>query len=772
MAYRGNRGGGNSRNNSGKGFYGAPRGRSSWSSPKGESTAQNNNSYPNQQNMNHFPPPQHRADVAPAEAPQASSEDIVAHHMHDRFLYLFALLLGNSVEVTTQTGDIFQGLLHGCSADADLGVVLKMARLIHPEDKDRDDTYETLAFPPKDIVGIAISNFDLTPPVVAKGPPGFKGQGFNTDTGISGHSGEIKERELERWVPDKNSNIPFMSLEDTPNQFVDDKGKWDQFAANESLFNVTSNYDELIYTTAIDRSVPNFKESEKVAARLANEILNKTTNNAHMAEERGQEVAGGMDEEDKYSSVARPGKYMAPAARSKPPKDTPAKTPEVADAKPKPMPGTRISQKKADAIFQLFTNNTKSLSIATQRKLYGEARPNKPIEEELMGTFRQFVSTEKERLQQTKQTLLKKDKDGKVAELVKFSKSFKLNTPVPDDIKALISKDTQKATDAETSLPSISEKPETETSQKPKATAAKLNVNASEFKPNPAAKPFTPSSEPKKDANAFFTNGKPTLASSAGVKWLFSKSKEFCDPSTLAPTWPTEGKPYTQQFIATPVEVPFPAGGAPPAGQGFGQGGYYPAYRYPNQMPYSAMPPMNMPQQMPFMGMASPHPPPYIGYPNPGNHPSPSGQMYYKHPSSEGMPQSSYPGSPGRPPMYAPPISHSPMMMPPLNANGVLMTPRPIMGDGSFQHMRPMPPPTHHSGPPQSHPMPAQSPQIMGPAFHPPPPQHQHGSPQHHQPMYPHYPLPPQHYPAQPQYNRSNKSKGRSNHDKPHASQN
>lgn len=47
---------------------------------------------------------------------------------------------------------------------------------------------------------------------------------------------------------------------------------WDQFAANESMFGVTTQFDEDVYTTKIDRSAPDFKERERKAQRLANEI--------------------------------------------------------------------------------------------------------------------------------------------------------------------------------------------------------------------------------------------------------------------------------------------------------------------------------------------------------------------------------------------------------------------------------------------------------------------------------------------------------------------
>ena len=86
-------------------------------------------------------------------------------------------------------------------------------------------------------------------------------------------------------------------------------GKWDQFAANEQLFNVRATYDENLYTTALDKSsVGAHKQRE--AARLAREIEGQTTSNIHLAEERGQKVEGDygeLDEEDKYSGVLTSG---------------------------------------------------------------------------------------------------------------------------------------------------------------------------------------------------------------------------------------------------------------------------------------------------------------------------------------------------------------------------------------------------------------------------------------------------------------------------------
>ena len=48
---------------------------------------------------------------------------------------------------------------------------------------------------------------------------------------------------------------------------------WDQFATNEKLFGVKAVFDEDLYTTKLDRSAPNFKERERKAQMIANEIM-------------------------------------------------------------------------------------------------------------------------------------------------------------------------------------------------------------------------------------------------------------------------------------------------------------------------------------------------------------------------------------------------------------------------------------------------------------------------------------------------------------------
>ena len=58
--------------------------------------------------------------------------------------------------------------------------------------------------------------------------------------------------------------------------------------------------------------------------------------------------------------------------------------------------------------------------------------------------FRNFVSTEKDRLMKKKQALMKSEMDKRLTDLVNFSKSFKLNKPIPDDLVPILAKDEDK----------------------------------------------------------------------------------------------------------------------------------------------------------------------------------------------------------------------------------------------------------------------------------------------------------------------------------------
>jgi PAB1-binding protein PBP1 len=92
-----------------------------------------------------------------------------------------------------------------------------------------------------------------------------------------------------------------MSLESPANQ----RGTWDQFAVAEQR-GLTTDYDENIYTTRINRDDPDYKRRAELAERKAREIESSAPMTSHVAEERrADHKAGGNaddqgDEEEKY----------------------------------------------------------------------------------------------------------------------------------------------------------------------------------------------------------------------------------------------------------------------------------------------------------------------------------------------------------------------------------------------------------------------------------------------------------------------------------------
>jgi PAB1-binding protein PBP1 len=120
---------------------------------------------------------------------------------------------------------------------------------------------------------------------------------FQTDSAIS-KDRFGGERMLQRWVPDSNDGIDG-SLEKSTN-----KGTWDQFAENERLFGLKTDYDENIYTTAINKNHPQYRERIAAAEKKAREIERSAASTAHVAEERVMDYVAGNDkggdnEEDK-----------------------------------------------------------------------------------------------------------------------------------------------------------------------------------------------------------------------------------------------------------------------------------------------------------------------------------------------------------------------------------------------------------------------------------------------------------------------------------------
>lgn len=76
---------------------------------------------------------------------------------------------------------------------------------------------------------------------------------------------------MHKWNPELPDGDVLESLEDGLAS-GGGGGSWDQFAANEKLFGLKTDFDEELYTTRLDRSAPDYKDREKWAIEKANEI--------------------------------------------------------------------------------------------------------------------------------------------------------------------------------------------------------------------------------------------------------------------------------------------------------------------------------------------------------------------------------------------------------------------------------------------------------------------------------------------------------------------
>ncbi|KAG8763788.1 hypothetical protein FRC12_008407 [Ceratobasidium sp. 428] len=185
-----------------------------------------------------------------------------------------------------------------------------------------------------------------------------------------------------------------------------------------------------------------------------------STNNPHLAEERGAVDDSGMNEEDKYSSVVRgQNAYIPPGARraaqangssaSPSPAPTAAKSPPAttAPAAAKSPPPANTSTASTPAATPAATAESKPEvpKLAINGAETATGTPAKPGENNLVGSFREFVTNEKQRLAQKKQAIVKSEKEKRMAELVAFSQTFKLNKPIPKDLVPILTKDSEKA---------------------------------------------------------------------------------------------------------------------------------------------------------------------------------------------------------------------------------------------------------------------------------------------------------------------------------------
>ncbi|KAH6621443.1 hypothetical protein B0J18DRAFT_227411 [Chaetomium sp. MPI-SDFR-AT-0129] len=332
---------------------------------------------------------------------------------------------------------------------------------------------------------------------------------FRTDAAIS-NSRLGPERALKAWVPDTSYEVDG-SLEKSSGSGSGSKNNgvpWDQFAENERLFGLRTDYDENIYTTTIDKSHPQYKERLAAADRKAREIERSLPTTSHVAEERVMDFVGGedqRDEEDKYSGVRRQdfpplnpreNKYTPPARRAPTgqatvkgvpvdpaiissqlkaapvPKPAPAQPSKPIESKlekpvapvtdkpaePKVAPAaTSVEGKKspeskvepaADAKPAEAKDATATRPSGSNARSTPKAGPvpgvTANVERDVLSSFKNFAVTQRSMAEKVRTTRAKADKEVKLTELKKFAENFKLFTPVPTDLISIIAKDPAK----------------------------------------------------------------------------------------------------------------------------------------------------------------------------------------------------------------------------------------------------------------------------------------------------------------------------------------
>ncbi|KAJ5297877.1 hypothetical protein N7508_008126 [Penicillium antarcticum] len=393
-------------------------------------------------------------------------------HAHDRLVFLFASFIGLQTTITTKAGEKLSGIFSNSTLESnDSSFTLKMVQRADQEDQLTTNGVSDVAVPYlgsgpeynmqfdiREIADISVPNV-TTAEVSAKVSNGAS-QGFRTDSDISGNLA-MRERTLQRWEPSENDVD--MSIE-TSNSAAG----WDQFETNERLTGFKSDYNESIYTTHLDRTDPSYSAALEKASRIAAEIEGSASDNSHLREERGlvEPATGDQDEEDKYSGVRREEKAFPPLLSGQPNKYTPPgrrqAAPQPTNAPPKqaapPASVPSITKKETptaqqpepttlqpSAEIESGSASAKAFSPgppAVKRPSAENATAN--VETEVLDHFRQFANSEKLKMQERRRNQASYDRTVKLNELMKFSKSFKLSTPVPKDLVPILAKDRMK----------------------------------------------------------------------------------------------------------------------------------------------------------------------------------------------------------------------------------------------------------------------------------------------------------------------------------------
>lgn len=120
----------------------------------------------------------------------------------------------------------------------------------------------------------------------------------------------------------------------------------------------------------------------------------------------------------------------------------------VAESRPAVKTGQKAEAKNEKRAEQLLTPKSEQKPQISTKDLRPLRQPGKSgatatenVETEVLDSFRQFAANEKIKVQDHKRSRASADKAVKLNDLMKFSKNFKLLTPVPKDLIPILAKD-------------------------------------------------------------------------------------------------------------------------------------------------------------------------------------------------------------------------------------------------------------------------------------------------------------------------------------------
>lgn len=387
----------------------------------------------------------------------------------DKLKFAMVNMIGYRVQVQTTCGTVYEGIFQAASSHPGrpIGVVLghaykktnvdpKTPFSGPPVPANRDTVTKQLVIKEELVAQIAVVGVDLS--YTAPPPDGI--DGF-TDTGISGGYGRVRERKLEAWAPapeDEAFDVGDLGSGGTQKGWRAE----DMFEKNARDHQYKSEYNELDYTTEINRNHPDYIKRMNLAEKAARDIIHSGSGgnvNPHILAERGFDID--KSEEDQFSSVLSD-KYVPPSRRHGDTRGSPSKSgapPGLGKPSIQNGPG--------------------------QKSSWGPQSKGPP-------GIPNPKSSKQQKSANAKNSQTKADREREAKSLKEFSSEFKLDLAGSDNKSGNkgATPEGKKTYEAPNAAPETNGK---EKSEQTKKSESKLNPAAKEFSFNPNAKTFDPS---------------------------------------------------------------------------------------------------------------------------------------------------------------------------------------------------------------------------------------------------------------------------------------